>query len=121
MVLRGVGKAKLRKVIHDSDKEWLTCDSKESRGGKRREYVKKRRKYTKAVSRAKRKFDEGRQAKLENLIRSPRKCWAEVRKLGLIGGKKMDMTGRVYDEGGVMRQGKEAVEVWRSYFKNQRC
>ena len=27
------------------------------------------------------------------------------------------MTGRVYDEGGVIRQGKEAVEVWRSYFE----
>ena len=25
--------------------------------------------------------------------------------------------GRVYDEGGVMRQGKEAMDVWRSYFE----
>ena len=109
--------AKLRKVFHDSEKEWLNCDSKETRREKRREYVEKRRKYKKAVSRAKRKFDEDRQVKLEKLIRSPRKWWAEVRKLGLIGGKKKDMTGRVYDEGGVIRQGKEAVEVWRSYFE----
>ena len=28
------------------------------------------------------------------------------------------MTGRVYDEGGLMRQGNEAVEVWRSYFES---
>ena len=109
--------AKLRKVFHDSEKEWLNCDSKETRREKRREYVEKRRKYKKAVSRAKRKFEEDRQVKLEKLIRSPRKWWAEVRKLGLIGGKKKDMTGRVYDEGGVIRQGKEVVEVWRSYFE----
>ena len=50
--------------------------------------MEKRRKYKTAVSRAKRNFDEGRQVKLEKLIRSPRKWWAhEVRKLGLIGGK----------------------------------
>ena len=108
--------AKLRKVFQDSEKEWLNCDSKETRREKRIEYVEKRRKYKKAVSRAKRKFDKGGQVKLEKLIRSPRKWWAEVRKLGLIGGKKKDMTGRVYDEG-VMRQGKEAVEVWRKYFE----
>ena len=48
------------------------------------------------MSRATRKFDECRQVKLEKLIRSPRKWWAEVRKLGLIDGKKKNMTGRVY-------------------------
>ena len=103
--------------MHNSEKEWLNCDSKETKREKRKEYVEKRRKYKKAVCRAKRKFDEGKQVRLEKLITSPRKWWAEVRKLGLIGGKKKDMTGRVYDEGGVMRQGKEAVEVWRSYFE----
>ena len=107
--------AKLRKIFHDSEKEWL--NSKETRREKRREYVEKRRKYKKAVSRDIRKFDEGRKVKLEKLIRYPRKWWAEVRKLGLIDGKKKDMMGRVYDEGGVIRQGKEAVEVWRSYFE----
>ena len=35
----------------------------------------------------------------------------------MIGGKKKVMTRRMYDEGGVMRQGKEAVEMWRSYFE----
>lgn len=79
--------------------------------------MEKRRKYKKAVRRAKRKFDEGRQVKLEKLLRSPRKWWAEVRKMGLLGGKKKGMTGKVYDEGGVMRQGKEAVEGWRMYFE----
>ena len=42
--------------------------------------MEKRRKYKKAVSRDKRKFDEDRQVNLEKLIRSPRKWWAEVRK-----------------------------------------
>ena len=72
-------------------------------GERKEEHVEKRRRYKKAVNRAKRKFDEGRQVKLEKLIRSPKKWWAEVSKLGLIGGKKKDMTRRVYDEGGVMR------------------
>ena len=40
------------------------------------------------MSRAKRRFEDGRQLKLEKLIRSPRKWWAEVKKLGLTGGKK---------------------------------
>ena len=55
--------------------------------------------------------------KLEKLIRCPRKWWAEVRKLGLIGVKKKD----IYDGKGecVMRQEKDAVEVWRNYFR--RC
>ena len=48
------------------------------------------------MSRATRKFDKSRQMKLEKLIRSLRKWWAEVRKLGLIDGKKKNMTGRVY-------------------------
>ena len=47
-------------------------DSKETRREKRREYVEKRRKYKKAMSRAKRRFDESRQVKLEKLIRSPK-------------------------------------------------
>ena len=42
----------LRKVFHDSEKEWLSCDSKGTRREKRREYVDKRRRYKKAVSRA---------------------------------------------------------------------
>ena len=49
MVLKGVDKAKLRKVFHDSEKEWLNFDSKESRREKRREYVEKRRKYMKVL------------------------------------------------------------------------
>ena len=79
---------KLGKVFYDSEKGWLNCDSIIRRVRERKEASMWRRKHKKAVSRAKRKFDESRQVKLEKLIRSPRKWWAEVRKLGLIDGKK---------------------------------
>ena len=40
-----------------------------------------------------------------------------VRKLGMTGGRERSDIGKVYDEVGVVRQGKEAVEVWRKYFE----
>ena len=40
-----------------------------------------------------------------------------MRKLSLIGGKNKRRTDKVYDEEGVMRQGKEAVEEWGRYFE----
>ena len=41
-----------------------------------------------------------------------------MRKLGLMDGRKeRSDIGKVYDEMGVMRQGKEAVEVWRRHFE----
>ena len=46
-----------------------------------------RRRYKKAVSRAKKRFEEDRQVNLDKLARSPKKRWTEVRKLGLVGGK----------------------------------
>ena len=49
MVLKGVGKAKLRKVFHDSEKEWLNFDSKQGKREKRRQYVERRRKYMKVL------------------------------------------------------------------------
>ena len=40
-----------------------------------------------------------------------------VRKLGMTGGRERSDIGKVYDEVVVVRQGKEAVEVWRKYFE----
>ena len=40
-----------------------------------------------------------------------------VRKLGMTGGRERSGIGKVYDELGVVRQGKESVEVWRKYFE----
>lgn len=37
---------------------------------------------------AKSRFREGKQFRLDQLIRSPKKWWAEVRKFGLIDGIK---------------------------------
>ena len=55
---------------------------------------------------------------LENMLRSPRRIWWKmVRKLGMTGGRERSGIGKVYDEAGVVRQGKEAVEVWRKYFE----
>ena len=84
--------------------------------GKRREHVEKRI-YKRAVGGAKRKFEESRRNELENMLKSPRRWWKMVRKLGLTGGRERSGIGNVYDEVGIVRQGKEAVEVWRKYFE----
>ena len=78
--------------------------------------------YKTAVRKAKRRFEDDRQLNLEKLMRSPKKWWAcqasaEVKRLGLTRGKKKIVTGKVYDKGGVVRQRKEASEVWRRYFE----
>ena len=54
---------------------------------KRRVYVEKRKMYKRAVTRAKKRYEEGRQLNLDKLVRFPKKWSAEVKKLGLIGGK----------------------------------
>ena len=73
--------------------------------------------YKRAVGKAKRKFEESRRNELENMMRNPRRWWKMVRKLGMTGGRERSDIGKVYDEAGVVRQGKEAVEVWRKYFE----
>ena len=45
------------------------------------------------------------------MLRSPRRWWKMVRKLGMTGGRERSGIGKVYDEVGVVRQGKEAFEV----------
>ena len=47
--------------------------------------------YKKAVRKAKRRFEDDTQLKLEKLIRSSKKWWAVVKKLGLTGGKKRSL------------------------------
>ena len=50
------------------------------------------------------------------MMRNPRRWWKLARKLGMTGGRERSGIGKVYDEVGVVRQGKEAVEVWRKIF-----
>ena len=51
-----------------------------------------------------------RRNELENMMRNPRRWWTIVRKLGMTGGRERNDIGKVYDEVGVVRQGKEAIE-----------
>ena len=44
-------------------------------------------------------------------MRNPRRWWKIGRKLGMTGGRERSDISTVYDEVGVVRQGKEAVEV----------
>ena len=37
--------------------------------------------------------------------------------MGLISGKNKSRTDKVYDEEGVVKQGKEAVEEWRRFLR----
>ena len=73
--------------------------------------------YKRAVGRAKTKFEESRRNELENMMRNPRRWWKMVRKLCMTGGRERSDIGNVHDEVGVVRQGKEAVKVWRKYFE----
>ena len=51
----------MRKAWHRAEREWLRCGDKETKRKKRRLYVEKRECiYKKAVSRAKKRFEEGR-------------------------------------------------------------
>ena len=69
------------------------------------------------MGKTKRKFEESRRNELENMMRNPRRWWEMVKNLGMTGGREKSDIGKVYDEVGVVRQGKEAVEVWRKYFE----
>ena len=53
---------------------------------------------------------KSRRNELENMMRNPRRWWKIVRKLGMTGGRERNDIGKVYDEVGVVRQGKEAIE-----------
>ena len=100
------GIAKLRKITNGAEREWLKCSDKEAKKGKRREHVEKRRMYKRAVDRAKGKFEESKRNELQNMLRNPRRWWKMVRKLGMTGGRERSGIGKVYDEAGVVRQGK---------------
>ena len=72
--------------------------------------------YKRAIGKAKRKFEESKRNEL-NMMRNPRRWWKLARKLGMAGGRERSGIVKVYYEVGVVRQGNEAVEVWRKYFE----
>ena len=69
------------------------------------------------MGKTKRKFEESKRNELENMMRNPRRWWEMMKNLGMTGGREKSDIGKVYDEVGVVRQGKEAVKVWRNYFE----
>ena len=82
---------------------------------KRTEYVKMRKAYKVAVSRAKRKYDE-----LDGLLSNHRRWWRKVQKMGVMsrGGKRDDDITKVYNEVGEVIEGEEAVGVWKRHFEH---
>ena len=91
----------LRKEFHRMEREWLDCDDHGMRRQKRIEYVKIRKTYKVAVSKAKRKFNERKYDELDGLLRNPRRWWREVQKMGVRSrGEKGDDITKVYNEGG---------------------
>ena len=59
-------------------REWLDCDNQKMRRQKRIEYVKMRKAYKVAVSRANRKFKERKYHELNGLLSNPRRWWRYV-------------------------------------------
>ena len=92
---------RLRKEFHRMEREWLDCDDQGMRRQKRTEYVKIRKTYKVADSKAKRKFNERKYDELDGLLRNPRRWWREVQKMGVRSrGEKGDDITKVYNEGG---------------------
>ena len=109
----------LRKEFHRVEREWLNCDNQEMRRRKRTEYVKIRKTYKVAVSRAKRKFNERKYEELNGLLRNPRRWWRELQKMGVMSrGEKRDNITKVYNEVGEVAEGEEAVGVWKRHFEH---
>ena len=78
----------------------------------------RRKAYKRAVNRAKRKFDEKRYDKLETMMSNPKKWWKAVRKLGVVGRKvKAKDVSKVLNEFGEVKEGEEAVGVWKRHFE----
>ena len=74
--------------------------------------------YKKAVSRAKRGFNEKRYDGLEEALRKPKKWWRMMQRIGVSHrkGQKDDVT-KVYDESGGVKEGEEAVGMWKRHFE----
>ena len=64
---------------------------------------------TRAVGKAKGKFEESRRNELKNMMRNPRRWWKMVRKLGMTDGRERSDIGKVYDEAGIVRQGEKLL------------
>ena len=112
MVLKG--ECQTKKQFHKAEKEWLSgINNPEKRRQKRAIYLEKRRRYKKAIVRAKRNYEENKGMELDSLIRNQRK-WCKMVKKMKIGGKQGRQTdvSKVYDKEGVARMGEVKGETF---------
>ena len=69
------------------------------------------------MKRAKRGFQKKKCEQLERDLKCPKKFWKALKKMNVGKARKQghDLL-QVYDEGGVVRSGEEAIEIWRTHF-----
>ena len=107
----------MRKEMHKKEKDWLKGKASVEAKSLRKEYLKVRAMYSKAVKRAKRSHLKNKQEQLEKQLCVPKKFWRTLRKINVSKAKKQ---GRkllcVLDEEGVVQSGKDALAVWRNHF-----
>ena len=111
--------AKMRKDMRKAEASWLHEGSKEVRKKKRRSYLEKRRMYSKAVSKAKRDFEEGLRCQLENNLDNSKHFWNVVGKVGLNEKNRSKVNVKeAVDGNGCTVTGEDAIQVWKNYFES---
>ena len=111
----------MRKEMHRKEKQWLERKASEEQKHLRNEYLKARATYSKAVKKAKRDHQKRSCKQLERDLGCPKKFWRALKKMNFGKGKKQgrDLL-QVYDEGGSIKSGEEAIEIWKNHFAKVR-
>ena len=79
-------------------------------------YQNKRSEYSRAVKKAKKKFEEEMKKKLERSVHSP-SFWRTAQQVGICSKRQKANLNCVVDENGDPRSGVEAGSVWKAYFE----
>ena len=96
----------------------MNCNNREQRRQLREVCILQRKMYKRAVNRAKKKFDEKRYDNLEGLMTNSKKWWKALRKYGVAGRSgKVKTVSKVVNEFEEVKEGEEAVDVWKSHFE----
>ena len=103
--------------MHKKEKNWLEGKANMEWKNLRNEYLKARVAYSKAVKRAKRAHQRSRCEHLERDLECPKKFWRALKKMNVSKVKKARANLlQVFDEGGSVKSGEEALSVWQSHF-----
>ena len=107
-----------RRCFHKAEADWLKCKDPQEKRQRREDYCKVRRVYAREVKRAKRAWEGNQQTELEELIKQPKQWWKRLKKLKVVDkrGTRSDVL-KVRDMDGEVKQGKEAVMVWKNHFE----